>query len=243
MLHQKGAMDMYDDDDDKKIDQDDAAEPVIPDEAVQPEPEKEEGTPDGPEEEMQQPESPNSDEFSGTSQEEAKEDSQEEEENAADGTSSPDTLEHLDALLTQFNESLIRFNEALDRFDELSEKITADLPQIVDASAKLEQHLQAVEDAVQEEKQLRSDIRQCTHWLENTNKHYTEIMTAMPNQIYTLYLGQAKKYEAKFQKTFRSLDEMIKSEMEAVQPPPKISYPAMAVIAVIQAFFIIYMLR
>ena len=26
MLHQKGAMDMYDDDDDKKIDQDDAAE-------------------------------------------------------------------------------------------------------------------------------------------------------------------------------------------------------------------------
>lgn len=215
MLHQKGAMDMYDDDDDKKIDQDDAAEPVIPDEAVQPEPEKEEDTPDG----------------------------QEEEENAADGTSSPDTLEHLDALLTQFNESLIRFNEALGRFGELSEKITADLPQIVDASAKLEQHLQAVEDAVQEEKQLRSDIRQCTHWLENTNKHYTEIMTAMPNQIYTLYLGQAKKYEAKFQKTFRSLDEMIKSEMEAVQQPPKISYPAMAVIAVIQAFFIIYMLR
>ena len=40
MLHQKGAMDMYDDDDDKKIDQDDAAEPVIPEEAVQPEPEK-----------------------------------------------------------------------------------------------------------------------------------------------------------------------------------------------------------
>ena len=101
----------------------------------------------------------------------------------------------------------------------------------------------AVEDAVQEEKQLQSDIRQCTHWLENTNKHYTEIMTAMPKQIYTLYLGQAKKYEAKFQKTFRSLDEMIKSEMEAVQQPPKISYPAMAVIAVIQAFFIIYMLR
>lgn len=241
MLHQKGAMDMYDDDDDKKIDQDDAAEPVIPDEAVQPE--KGEDTPDDQEEEMQQPESPDFDEFSGTSQEEAREDSQEEEENAADGTSSPDTLEHLDALLTQFNESLIRFNEALDRFDELSEKITADLPQIVDASAKLEQHLQAVEDAVQEEKQLRSDIRQCTHWLENTNKHYTEIMTAMPNQIYTLYLGQAKKYEAKFQKTFRSLDEMIKSEMEAVQPPPKISYPTMAVIAVIQAFFIIYMLR
>lgn len=234
---------MYDDDDDKKIDQDDAAEPVIPDEAVQLEPEKEEDTPDGQEEEMQQPESPDSDESSGTSQEEARVDSQEEGENAADGTSSPDTLEHLDALLTQFNESLIRFNEALDRFDELSEKITADLPQIVDASAKLEQHLQAVEDAVQEEKQLRSDIRQCTHWLENTNKHYTEIMTAMPNQIYTLYLGQAKKYEAKFQKTFRSLDEMIKSEMEAVQPPPKISYPAMAVIAVIQTFFIIYMLR
>lgn len=140
---------MYDDDDDKKIDQDDAAEPVIPDEAIQPE--KGEDTPDDQEEEMQQPESPDSDESSGTSQEEAREDSQEEE-NAADGTSSPDTLEHLDALLTQFNESLIRFNEALDRFDELSEKITADLPQIVDASAKLEQHLQAVEDAVQEEK-------------------------------------------------------------------------------------------
>lgn len=229
---------MYDDDDDKKIDQDDAAEPVIPEEAVQPEPEKEEDTPDGQEEEMQQPESPDPD---GTSQEEAREDPQEED--TADGISAPDTLEHLDALLTQFNESLNRFNEALDRFDELSEKITVDLPQIVDASAKLEQHLQAVEDAVQEEKQLRSDIRQCTHWLENTNKHYTEIMTAMPNQIYTLYLGQAKKYEAKFQKTFRSLDEMIKSEMEAVQPPSKISYPAMAVIAVIQAFFIIYMLR
>lgn len=230
---------MYDDDDDKKIDQDDAAEPVIPDEAVQPE--KAEDTPDDQEEEMQLPESPNPDESSGTSPEEAREDPKEEE--ADDENSSPDTLEHLDALLTQFNESLIRFNEALDRFDELSEKITADLPQIVDASAKLEQHLQAVEDAVQEEKQLRSDIRQCTHWLENTNKHYTEVMTAMPNQIYTLYLGQAKKYEAKFQKTFRSLDEMIKSEMEAVQPPPKISYPAMAVIAVIQAFFIIYMLR
>lgn len=229
---------MYDDDDDKKIDQDDAAEPVIPEEAVQPEPEKEEDTPDGQEEEMQQPESSDSD---GTSQEETREDPQEED--SADGTSSPDTLEHLDALLTQFNESLIRFNESLDRFNTLSQKITADLPQVVDASSKLEQHLQAVEDAVQEEKQLRSDIRQCTHWLENTNKHYTEIMTAMPNQIYTLYLGQAKKYEAKFQKTFRSLDEMIKSEMEAVQPPPKISYPAMAVIAVIQAFFIIYMLR
>lgn len=56
MLHQKGAMDMYDDDDDKKIDQDDAAEPVIPDEAIQPE--KGEDTPDDQEEEMQQPESP-----------------------------------------------------------------------------------------------------------------------------------------------------------------------------------------
>lgn len=238
MLHQKGAMDMYDDDDDKKIDQDDAAEPVIPEEAVQPEPEKEEDTPDGQEEEMQQPESSDSD---GTSQEETREDPQEED--SADGTSSPDTLEHLDALLTQFNESLIRFNESLDRFNTLSQKITADLPQVVDASSKLEQHLQAVEDAVQEEKQLRSDIRQCTHWLENTNKHYTEIMTAMPNQIYTLYLEQAKKYEAKFQKTFHSLDEMIKAEMEGVKPPSKISYPAMAVMAVIQAFFIIYMLR
>lgn len=229
---------MYDDDDDKKIDQDDAAEPVIPEEAVQPEPEKEEDTPDGQEEEMQQPESSDSD---GTSQEETREDPQEED--SADGTSSPDTLEHLDALLTQFNESLIRFNESLDRFNTLSQKITADLPQVVDASSKLEQHLQAVEDAVQEEKQLRSDIRQCTHWLENTNKHYTEIMTAMPNQIYTLYLGQAKKYEAKFQKTFHSLDEMIKAEMEGVKPPSKISYPVMAVMAVIQAFFIIYMLR
>lgn len=229
---------MYDDDDDKKIDQDDAAEPVIPEEAVQPEPEKEEDTPDGQEEEMQQPESSDSD---GTSQEETREDPQEED--SADGTSSPDTLEHLDALLTQFNESLIRFNESLDRFNTLSQKITADLPQVVDASSKLEQHLQAVEDAVQEEKQLRSDIRQCTHWLENTNKHYTEIMTAMPNQIYTLYLGQAKKYEAKFQKTFHSLDEMIKAEMEGVKPPSKISYPAMAVMAAIQAFFIIYMLR
>ena len=229
---------MYDDDDDKKIDQDDAAEPVIPEEAVQPEPEKEEDTPDGQEEEMQQPESSDSD---GTSQEETREDPQEED--SADGTSSPDTLEHLDALLTQFNESLIRFNESLDRFTPLSQKITADLPQVVDGSSKLEQHLQAVEDAVQEEKQLRSDIRQCTHWLENTNKHYTEIMTAMPNQIYTLYLGQAKKYEAKFQKTFHSLDEMIKAEMEGVKPPSKISYPAMAVMAVIQAFFIIYMLR
>ena len=174
-------------------------------------------------------------------QEETREDPQEED--PADGTSSPDTLEHLDALLTQFNESLIRFNESLDRFNTLSQKITADLPQVVDASSKLEQHLQAVEDAVQEEKQLRSDIRQCTHWLENTNKHYTEIMTAMPNQIYTLYLGQAKKYEAKFQKTFHSLDEMIKAEMEGVKPPSKISYPAMAVMAAIQAFFIIYMLR
>ena len=228
---------MYDDDDDKKIDQDDAAEPVIPEEAVQPEPEKEEDTPDG-QEEMQQPEASDSD---GTSQEEARGDPQEED--SADGTSSPDTLEHLDALLTQFNESLIRFNESLDRFNTLSQKITADLPQVVDASSKLEQHLQAVEDAVQEEKQLRSDIRQCTHWLENTNKHYTEIMTAMPNQIYTLYLGQAKKYEAKFQKTFHSLDEMIKAEMEGVKPPSKISYPAMAIMAVIQAFFIIYMLR
>ena len=231
---------MYDDDDDKKIDQDDAAEPVIPEEAVQPEPEKEEDTPDG-QEEMQQPESSNPDGSRGTSQEETREDPQEED--PADGTSSPDTLEHLDALLTQFNESLIRFNESLDRFNTLSQKITADLPQVVDASSKLEQHLQAVEDAVQEEKQLRSDIRQCTHWLENTNKHYTEIMTAMPNQIYTLYLGQAKKYEAKFQKTFHSLDEMIKAEMEGVKPPSKISYPAMAVMAVIQAFFIIYMLR
>ena len=229
---------MYDDDDDKKIDQDDATEPVIPEEAVQPEPEKEEDTPDGQEEEMQQPESSDSD---GTSQEETREDPQEED--SADGTSSPDTLEHLDALLTQFNESLIRFNESLDRFNTLSQKITADLPQVVDASSKLEQHLQAVENAVQEEKQLRSDIRQCTHWLENTNKHYTEIMTAMPNQIYTLYLGQAKKYEAKFQKTFHSLDEMIKAEMEGVKPPSKISYPAMAVMAAIQAFFIIYMLR
>lgn len=230
---------MYDDDDDKKIDHDDAAEPVIPEEAVQPE--KEEDTPDDQEEEMRKPESPDSDESSGTSQEEAREDPQEED--AADETSSPDTLKHFDALLTQFNESLIRFNESLDRFNTLSQKITADLPQVFDASSKLEQHLQAVEDAVQEEKQLRSDIRQCTHWLENTNKHYTEIMTAMPNQIYTLYLGQAKKYEAKFQKTFHSLDEMIKAEMEGVKPPSKISYPAMAVMAVIQAFFIIYMLR
>lgn len=230
---------MYDDDDDKKIDHDDAAEPVIPEEAVQPE--KEEDTPDDPEEEMRKPESPDSDESSGTSQEEAREDPQEE--NAADETSSPDTLKHFDALLTQFNESLIRFNESLDRFNTLSQKITADLPQVVDASSKLGQHLQAIEDAVQEENQLRSDIRQCTHWLENTNKHYTEIMTAMPNQIYTLYLGQAKKYEAKFQKTFHSLDEMIKAEMEGVKPPSKISYPAMAVMAVIQAFFIIYMLR
>lgn len=229
---------MYDDDDDKKIDHDDAAEPVIPEEAVQPE--KEEDTPDG-QEEMQQPESSDPDGSRGTSQEETREDPQEED--PADGTSSPDTLEHLDALLTQFNESLIRFNESLDRFNTLSQKITADLPQVVDASSKLEQHLQAVEDAVQEEKQLRSDIRQCTHWLENTNKHYTEIMTAMPNQIYTLYLGQAKKYEAKFQKTFHSLDEMIKAEMEGVKPPSKISYPAMAVMAAIQAFFIIYMLR
>lgn len=230
---------MYDDDDDKKIDHDDAAEPVIPEEAVQPE--KEEDTPDDPEEEMRKPESPDSDESSGTSQEEAREDPQEED--AADETSSPDTLKHFDALLTQFNESLIRFNESLDRFNTLSQKITADLPQVVDASSKLGQHLQAIEDAVQEENQLRSDIRQCTHWLENTNKHYTEIMTAMPNQIYTLYLGQAKKYEAKFQKTFHSLDEMIKAEMEGVKPPSKISYPVMAVMAVIQAFFIIYMLR
>lgn len=230
---------MYDDDDDKKIDHDDAAEPVIPEEAVQPE--KEEDTPDDPEEEMRKPESPDSDESSGTSQEEAREDPQEED--AANETSSPDTLKHFDALLTQFNESLIRFNESLDRFNTLSQKITADLPQVVDASSKLGQHLQAIEDAVQEENQLRSDIRQCTHWLENTNKHYTEIMTAMPNQIYTLYLGQAKKYEAKFQKTFHSLDEMIKAEMEGVKPPSKISYPAMAVMAVIQAFFIIYMLR
>lgn len=230
---------MYDDDDDKKIDHDDAAEPVIPEEAVQPE--KEEDTPDDPEEEMRKPESPDSDESSGTSQEEAREDPQEED--AADETSSPDTLKHFDALLTQFNESLIRFNESLDRFNTLSQKITADLPQVVDASSKLGQHLQAIEDAVQEENQLRSDIRQCTHWLENTNKHYTEIMTAMPNQIYTLYLGQAKKYEAKFQKTFHSLDEIIKAEMEGVKPPSKISYPAMAVMAVIQAFFIIYMLR
>ncbi|WP_288643762.1 hypothetical protein [uncultured Megasphaera sp.] len=230
---------MYDDDDDKKIDHDDAAEPVIPEEAVQPE--KEEDTPDDQEEEMRKPESPDSDESSETSQEEAREDPQEED--AANETNSPDTLKHFDALLTQFNESLIRFNESLDRFNTLSQKITADLPQVVDASSKLEQHLQAIEDAVQEEKQLRSDIRQCTHWLENTNKHYTEIMTAMPNQIYTLYLGQAKKYEAKFQKTFHSLDEMIKAEMEGVKPPSKISYPAMAVMAAIQAFFIIYMLR
>ena len=230
---------MYDDDDDKKIDHDDAAEPVIPEEAVQPE--KEEDTPDDQEEEMRKPESPDSDESSGTSQEEAREDPQEED--AADETSSPDTLKHFNALLTQFNESLIRFNESLDRFNTLSQKITADLPQVVDASSKLGQHLQAIEDAVQEENQLRSDIRQCTHWLENTNKHYTEIMTAMPNQIYTLYLGQVKKYEAKFQKTFHSLDEMIKAEMEGVKPPSKISYPAMAVMAVIQAFFIIYMLR
>lgn len=230
---------MYDDDDDKKIDHDDAAEPVIPEEAVQPE--KEEDTPDDQEEEMRKPESPDPDESSGASKEEAREDPQEED--AADETSSPDTLKHFDALLTQFNESLIRFNESLDRFNTLSQKITADLPQVVDASSKLEQHLQAVEDAVQEEKQLRSDIRQCTHWLENTNKHYTEIMTAMPNQIYTLYLGQAKKYEAKFQKTFHSLDEMIKAEIDGVKPPSKISYPAMAVMAVIQAFFIIYMLR
>lgn len=224
---------MYDDDDDKKIDQDDAAEPVIPDEAIQPE--KKEDTPDG--QEMRQSDSPDPNESNEISQEEAREDTQEKVSAAsADETRPYDALEHLDTLLTQFNESLERFNE-------LSEKITADLPQIVDTSAKLEQHMQSVENAVQEENQLRSDIRQCAHWLDNTNKHYTEIMTAMPNQIYTLYLGQAKKYEAKFQKTFCSLDEMIKSEMEAVKPPPKISYPAMAAIAVIQSLFLIYMLR
>ena len=155
----------------------------------------------------------------------------------------PDILQKFDERLAALQESLTKFNESLDRFEALSEKITADLPQLVETAAKLQGHLQNVEKAVEEEKQLRSDIRQCTHWLENTNKHYTEIMTAMPNQLYDLYLSQARFYEKKFRETFTELDKRIKAEMEAVKPPAPVNYYILGAIAVIQAIFVIYMLR
>lgn len=151
----------------------------------------------------------------------------------------PDILQKFDERLAALQESMTKFNESLDRFEKLSEKITADLPQLIETTAKL----QNVEKAVEEEKQLRSDIRQCTHWLENTNKHYTEIMTAMPNQLYDLYLSQARFYEKKFRETFTELDKRIKAEMEAVKPPAPVNYYILGAIAVIQAIFVIYMLR
>ena len=155
----------------------------------------------------------------------------------------PDILQKFDERLTALQESLTKFNESLDRFEVLSKNISDKLPQIIAAANELKDHLQNVEKAVEEEKQLRSDIRQCTHWLENTNKHYTEIMTAMPNQLYDLYLSQARFYEKKFRETFTDLDKRIKAEMEAVKPPAPVNYYILGAIAVIQAIFVIYMLR
>ena len=154
----------------------------------------------------------------------------------------PDILQKFDERLMVLQVSMDKFNESLDRFETLSKNISDKLPQVIAASDELKGHLQSVEKAIEEEKQLRSGIRQCTHWLENTNKHYTEIMTAMPNQLYDLYLSQARFYEKKFRETFTELDERIKAEMEAVKPPAPVNYYILGAIAVIQACFVIYML-
>ena len=130
----------------------------------------------------------------------------------------------------------------MNRCEAISEKVTADLPQIMDASAKIQAHIAKIEGLMEEEKELRSQICQCTHWLENTNKNFSEIMTAMPKLIHNVYIGEAQKYEIKFKKTFKMLDDMIKAEMSSVKQPG-INYFVVAVILIIQALVIVYLLR
>lgn len=146
--------------------------------------------------------------------------------------------EPIDAL----QKSIETFDESLKRFEAISEKVTADLPQIMDTSAKIQAHIAKIEGLMEEEKQLRSDICQCMHWLENTNKHFTEIMTAMPKLIHNIYLGEAQKYDIKFKKTFKMLDDMIKAEMSSVKQPG-INYFVVAVILIIQTLIIVYLLH
>lgn len=147
-----------------------------------------------------------------------------------------------DAPIDALQKSPETFDESLKRFEAISEKVTADLPQIMDASAKIQAHIAKIEGLMEEEKELRSQICQCTHWLENTNKNFSEIMTAMPKLIHNVYIGEAQKYEIKFKKTFKMLDDMIKAEMSSVKQPG-INYFVVAVILIIQALVIVYLLR
>lgn len=253
-------MGLYDDEEDKKLNQDEQnqGEPVFG-------PDDEEDLPANENNDAEKTTSPNEEDTQANDESSTDEDSADSsnkedndkhsdvEENKSDSSESKETektasipnsdfQKNFDEPIASLQAALDNFNESLRRFEAISEKVSADLPQIIDMSSKLQEHMKEIKEAVKEEQQIRSEICQCAHWLENTNKHYTEFMTAMPKIIYNIYAGEAQKYEVKFKKTFKMLDDMIKAEMAAVKQPG-INYGIIIGIAVVQMFIIVYLIR
>lgn len=100
---------------------------------------------------------------------------------------------------------------------------------------------QAVTANRQAYEKIMTEMARTAHWLEHTNKRYTEMMAAMPMQAEKAYTGMIQKHAANYQNLMLRLGKLI--ETKVLKPPKAVNYYAIVGILIVQTIALYVLLK
>lgn len=145
-----------------------------------------------------------------------------------------DSIRKLEKLCTDLQDSLSTY-QALTTTLKEADAILAETLHTLSAET------QAMTTNRQAYEKIMTEMSRTAHWLEHTNKRYTEMMAAMPIQAEKAYTGMIQKHAANYQNLMIKLGKLI--ETKVLKPPKATNYYAIAGILLVQTIALYVLLK
>ena len=145
-----------------------------------------------------------------------------------------DSIRKLEKLCANLQDSLSAYQSLTTTLKE-TDAILAETLHTLSAET------QAITANRQAHEKIMTEMARTAHWLEHTNKRYTEMMAAMPEQAEKAYTGMIQKHATNYQNLMIRLGKLI--ETKVLKPPKATNYYAIAGILLVQTIVLYVLLK
>ena len=145
-----------------------------------------------------------------------------------------DSIQQLEKLCANLQDSLTAYQAFTTTLNETDAILAETLHTLSAETQAMTTNRQAYE-------KIMTEMSRTAHWLEHTNKRYTEMMAAMPIQAEKAYTGMIQKHAANYQNLMIKLGKLI--ETKVLKPPKATNYYAIAGILIAQTIALYVLLK
>lgn len=145
-----------------------------------------------------------------------------------------DSIQKLEKLCANLQDSLTAYQAFTTTLNETDAILAETLHTLSAETQTVTANRQAYE-------KIMTEMSRTAHWLEHTNKRYTEMMAAMPLQAEKAYTGMIQKHAANYQNLMIKLGKLI--ETKVLKPPKATNYYAIAGILLVQTIALYVLLK